>query len=413
MDERAETVVIGGGQAGLCASYHLTAHQRDHLVLERERLAESWRTQRWDGFYLNTPNWALRLPGYDYVGADPDAFMPRDEVVAHLERYASGTQAPVRCGVSVESLEQSPDGDYRLETSAGSLMARNVVVATGAFQQPRTTSLSRQMAAEILQLHASEYLRPAQLPAGAVLVVGSGSSGCQIAEELARSGRQVYLSVGSCPWSPRRYRGRDFIRWATDLGLMDQTVDSLASASEMRLACNQSLSGNDGGHDCHPRMLARLGVVLIGRVDAIDGHEIVVRPGLEEALAKADEFAVQFRRQVDEHVAATRLDVLDADPDLDAGPADPATANATTRLDLGSADITSVLWANGYEPDFRWIHLDIFDSDGWPRQIRGVTAAPGLYFVGLHWLHKRKSALFLGVGEDAEYVVGHLAGSGH
>ena len=406
MRERVETLVIGGGQAGLAVSYYLTKSGREHLILERGRLAETWRTQRWDGFCLNTPNWTLLLPGHSYVGDDPDAFMSRDEVVEHLEQYAQAFQPPLRCGVSVCSLERRSGGGYLLETSEGPLEANNVVVATGAFQQPAAPPFTGELPAWVFQLHASEYLRPSQLPAGAAFVVGSGSSGCQIAEELNQSGRTVYLSVGSCPWAPRRYRGRDFLRWAIDLGLMDETVDALPSP-RARLACNQTLSGTDGGHDCHPRMLARSGVVLVGRVEAARGQKVLIRADLNESLAKADEFAAEFKRKVDEHVIAGRLDVPD-EPDADSERDDAAAASTGRELDLRASGITTILWATGYRPDFGWIRLPVFDEDGWPLQVRGVTGLPGLYFVGVHWLYKRKSALFLGIGEDAEHIAGHI-----
>jgi putative flavoprotein involved in K+ transport len=404
--ERHETVIIGGGQAGLCVSYYLTRHGREHIVVERGRVAESWRSQRWDGFYLNTPNWTIQLPGSHYRGEDPDLFMPRDDVVTYVERYAESFRAPLRCGVGVSSLTRRSRGGYLLETSGGALEAENVVVATGAFQRPKRMPLARELPARIFQVHASEYRCPAQLPEGAVLVVGSGSSGCQIAEELREHGREVYLSVGSCPWSPRRYRGRDFMRWAMELGLMDETV---ASSPRAKLACNQSLSGNNGGHDCHPRSLARLGVVLVGRVEAVVRRKIVLRPDLHENLAKIDQFAASFKRQVDQYVWAARLDGFDRSEDADSPePDDPAATEQIHELDLGRSGIATVLWANGYRSDFRWIRLRLFDAEGWPVQVRGVTASPGLYFVGVHWLYKRKSALLLGVGEDAKYVAGHI-----
>jgi putative flavoprotein involved in K+ transport len=234
--------------------------------------------------------------------------------------------------------------------------------------------------------------------------VGSGSSGCQIAEELARNDRRVYLSVGNCGWGPRRYRGRDFMRWAIDLGLMDETVDRSPDA---RLACNQSLSGNDGGHDCHPRTLARLGVVLVGRLEGIRGRTFHLRPDLDENLAKADEFAERFKRQVDEHVLAAQLDVPDTPAD-DAPPSKPASADRRREIDLDRSGISTILWANGYRPDFDWIELPLFDNDGWPGQVRGVTRSAGLYFLGLHWLYKRKSSLLFGVGEDAEFITNHI-----
>ena len=405
MREHAEIVVIGGGQAGLCTSFFLARYGQEHVVLEQGRVAETWRTQRWESFTLNTPNWTLQLPGHGYAGDGPDAFMPRDDVVSYLERYAEVIDAPLRPGVRVASLERTSDG-YLLETSEGPLEADTVVVATGAFQRPRAPAIAGDRDPRILQLHTSDYRSPDQLPAGAVLVIGSGQSGCQIAEELVLQGRGVYLSVGRCPWAPRRYRGRDLVHWMIDLGLMDETVDTLPAPAARR-ACNPSLTGDGGGHDCHPRTLARLGVVLVGRVEVVRRGKIHIGPDLETNLAKGDEFEERLLERIDGYVADAGLDV----PHEPAGVEVDPKVDSIRELDCRSSGIATIIWANGYRPDFDWIHLDAFDGDGWPVHVRGCTAFPGLYFVGLHWLHTRKSALFLGVGEDAEHVARHIVGA--
>jgi putative flavoprotein involved in K+ transport len=393
--ERIDTVVIGGGQAGLSASYFLSQRGREHLVLEQGRVGESWRSQRWDGFYLNTPNWSLQLPGHHYAGGEPDAFAPLPEVIDYLERYAAFSEAPLRTGVGVNRLQRQ-DERYLLDTSTGPVEARNVVVATGAFQRPTPPPVS----GDVPALHTSDYRNPAQLPPGAVLVVGSGQSGCQIAEELLAHGRRVYLSAGRCPWFPRRYLGRDVVHWLLELGLADQTVDTLPAPSA-RLACNPALSGAGGiGQDCNPRTLERDGAVLVGRIERIDAGTARIAPGLDESLAKGDEFEAAFKQRCCEHAG------LEPEPE-----APPAPRREEIReLDLGAAGVGTVLWANGYRPDFGWIDLPVVDELGWPLQARGVSEFPGLYFLGINWLHKRKSALLFGVGEDAEYVVSHLAG---
>lgn len=406
MTARLDTIVVGGGQAGLAASYHLTERGREHLVLERGRVGETWQSQRWDGFCLNTPNWAQQLPGYHYRGDDPDAFAPLAEVVEYLEGYSSSFGAPVREDVDVTGLRQEGDG-YLVETQDERFLAENVILATGAFQQPTPRALGAESATDVFQLHTSAYRNPGQLPEGAILVVGAGQSGCQIADELLQAGRSVYLSAGRCPWFPRRYRGREIVGWALDIGLLDQTVDTLQSPAA-RLVCNPPVSGNDGGHDCHPRWLASRGAALLGRVRHIDGTRISFEPGLEETLLAGDTFVAELKRGIDAYIAAQGLTA----PEDEADDEPPPPVPDTEELELERSGISTVLWATGFRPDYGWIHLPLADDQGWAIQQRGVTEYPGLYIVGLNWLHKRKSALFCGVGEDAEYVVAHLVSRG-
>ena len=403
MTERIETVVIGGGQAGLSASYCLTAQGREHVVLERGRVGESWRSQRWDGFHLNTPNWAQQLPGYAYSGSDPDAFAPLRAVIAYLEDYARSFGAPIREGVEVTRVRRN-GAAFLVESERGAIEAEKVIVAAGAYQRPTPNPLMDALPSDVTRIHTSEYRRPGQLPEGAVVIIGSGQSGCQIAEELLAAGRKVYLSVGRCPWLPRRYRGRELMRWMVDTGLADQTVDTLPSPAA-RLLCNVPVSGNDGGHDCNPRWLARRGAILLGRVAAIEGARLRLSPDLAQNLAAGDTFEAEFKRRVDALVLASKLDVADPEPEEE-----KAAVPEIGELDLHEAGVSAVVWANGFRPDHRWIEGLEVDEQGWPVQRRGVSSTPGIYFVGLHWLHKRKSALFLGVGEDAEHVVSQLAG---
>ena len=406
MAERLDTAVVGAGQAGLSTSYFLTARGREHAVLERGRVGETWRSERWDGFCLNTPRWTQQLPGHEYDGEEPDGFAPLSEVIEYVDGYARSFDAPVREGVTVTALRSRGDG-YLLETSGGEIEARNVVVATGAFQQPTASAPGAESATSVLQLHTSAYRRPDQLPEGGVLVVGSGQSGCQIADELREAGRRVHLSVGRCPWFPRRYRGRDILHWTLVTGILDQTVDQLP-APEARLACNPPVSGNDGGHDCHPRWLSQRGVRLLGRVGRIDGTRVLFEPGLEENLVSGDAFAKEIRQAIDGFITAEGL----AAPEVDE-PTDAVVAETETEtLDLEREGVTSILWASGFRPDYSWIDLPLTDEQGWAVQSRGVTEHPGLYVVGLNWLYKRKSALLCGVGEDAEHVVGHLVERG-
>jgi putative flavoprotein involved in K+ transport len=395
MSERFDTIVIGAGQAGLSTSYLLTRRSRDHLVLERGRVGETWRSERWDSFRLNTPNWFLRLPGHEYDGDDREGFLTCAETVSYLERYAQSADGSLRTGVDVQTLSGTGDG-LRLETSAGPFTARNVVVATGSFrrQTPRPVATSK-----LLQLHSSEYRNPEQLPEGAVLVVGAAQSGCQIAAELNRAGRDVYLSLGRCPSLPLLYRGRRIYDWIIDVGMMDETVDKLPSPAA-RLAGNPTVASADVDHLVGPLRLAREGVTLVGRVEALDERRAHIQQDAAERLAEANGFLEMVKQRIDDHVAANALDL----PEDEAAPGRHEVVERA-ELDLRAAGVKTVIWANGYRPDFGWIEFPIVDSDGWPLQDRGVTEVEGLYFVGVHWLRKRKSALFLGVGEDAEHIV--------
>ena len=400
--ERVDTIVVGAGQAGLAASYFLTQHDREHLVLERGAVGETWRSQRWDGFYLNTPNWFLQLPGGEYDGDDPDAFAPLAEVIEYLEGYVRSFAAPIRENIEVTALRPAEDA-YLVQAAGETLSATNVVVASGAFQQPRPRVSGVDSAPVELQLTTSEYRRPGQLPEGAVLVVGGGQSGCQISDELLGAGRSVYLSAGNCAWFPRRHRGHDWVHWVVKAGILDDTVDSLAGPAA-RLACNPPISGNDGGHDCHPRWLAARGAVVVGRLEGVRDGVAHFASGIEETLAAGDQFAYSVIARIDEYIA---------EHGLEAGAPDererlPSPIPDVPRIDLRDAGITTILWASGYRPDYSWIELEVTDEFGWPVQRRGVSEHPGLYFVGVNWLHKRKSALFGGVGEDAEHVVSHL-----
>ncbi len=400
MAECIDTIVVGAGQAGLATSYFLTKHDREHAVLERGRVGETWRTERWDGFCLNTPNFAQRLPGFHYAGEDPGAFAPLPEVIAYLERYADSFGAPVREGVEVRRVSRKDDR-FVLETADGPIEAANVVVAAGAYQRPTPRPLADAVPTDVFQLHTSEYRRPDQLPVGAVLLVGSGQSGCQIAEELLAAGRTVYLSCGHCGWLPRRYRGRELVQWWLDTGFVDETPADLPSPAA-RLRCNSPVSGNDGGHDCNPRWLSERGAILLGRVAGFGGNAVEIGGNLEESLAWGEEFSTGFKKRVDAYIAERGLDV----PVEEDEP--PKPVHSVSSLDVQRDGIATILWANGFRPDHAWIDGVRTDEQGWPLHTGGVSPVPGLYFVGLHWMRKRKSSLFLGVGEDAEHVVSQL-----
>jgi putative flavoprotein involved in K+ transport len=401
--ERIETVIIGGGQAGLAMSYHLSRLGREHVILEEKWPGHRWRTERWDSFAYQFPNWTLQLPGYGYRGNDPDGFVLRDEVARFVEGYAAFIRAPVRCGTRVTALRQEPGTERLLvESNDARIEAANVVVATGPYQKPAIPRLAAVMPPWVFQIHSSGYRNPGQLPPGAVLVVGSGASGCQITEDLSKSGRQVYLAVGSHRRSVRRYRGRDIIWWSVKMGLFDLPVDTVPP--EAREGYLGNLTGAHGGHDIDVRRFATEGVVLLGHLRGVEEGKVIFATDLGETLNLADEACYQRLRLVDDYVHTTGYSV----PEPDAPSPGRKVPTPITTLDLRVADITSVVWGTGFRDDFGWVQLPVFDDVAQPIHRRGVTRHPGLYFLGLRWLHTLKSFGLLGVGEDAEYLAEHI-----
>jgi putative flavoprotein involved in K+ transport len=400
-----DCVAIGAGQAGLSASYHLRRLGVDHVVLERGAVGETWRTARWDSFCLNTPNWCTRLPGLDPPG-EPDAFAPLEDVIATLTDYADRIRAPVRRG-EVTALRVNR-GSFELTLEGDSLLARSVVVATGAFQRPTAHPAAAEVPAGIRHMHTVAYRNPGALPDGGVLVVGSGQSGCEIAQELLEAGRSVHLAVGRCGWAPRRYRGRELMRWMVDVGAMDETSEVLPTP-KARFAGNVAVSGSRGGRDCNPLVLQAMGARLYGRFLGFDGGRAVFRADLDENLEFGATFERDWCRRFDDYASAGGLDLLEHPTPLPG-----AVDAASTELALDREGVATVLWAGGFRPAFQWIGVPVFDELGFPRTRRGVTEVPGLTFVGLPWLYTRKSPLLLGVGDDAAHaadaVAAHLDG---
>jgi putative flavoprotein involved in K+ transport len=404
MTEHVDTIIVGGGQAGLSTSYYLKKQGREHVILEQARQAAKVWSNRWDSFTLNTPNWMTRLPGAEYQGNDPDGFMPRDEIVAYFDAYIERFELPIRYGIQVTSVEAIEAG-YLVSTDNGEFEAANVVIAAGLHQQPRIPSFSTNLPAEFHQLHSSEYRNPEMLPAGAALVVGSAQSGCQIAEELYQSGRKVFLSVSSAPRFPRRYRGKDITWWLDVAGFFDKTVDQLPSP-KAKFAPSAHSTGKNGGHTINLYQFAQDGVVLLGHIQSIQEDQITMAPDLKENLVKADKAEVDFVKQIDDYIENNGLDAPhDTLPILNDGFA----AEEILELDLKTAGITSVIWATGFNFNFGFVKFPVFDEDGYPVQKRGVTEYPGLYFIGLPFLQTIKSGLLFGVGDDAAYVAEHIS----
>lgn len=407
MDEQVDTIIIGAGHSGLATGYCLAQKKRSFIILEKgASLAPAWRS-RWDSFTLVLPNWTLQLPGYAYQGDDPDGFLTRDEMVRYMESFAASFQPDIRFGSQVTSIEKAPEGEkFLVRTTHRTYEAENVVVATGTFQSPRLPAYQRDITDEFTQLHTSQYHNPGQLPDGAVLVVGSGQSGCQIAEELYQSGRKVYLCVGGAPRLPRTYRGQDTVRWLGDMGFFDMTVDKLPSPRE-KFVANPFLTGKDGGHSLDLHQFARDGVVLLGRLRDAQGSRIFLAPTLIESLAKIDNFVAEVTAKIDQYIEANHIS---AQPEPVQPPLkDGYAAQVIQELDLHAAGIKSIIWATGYKFDYSLVKFPVFDEDGYPIQNRGVTAVPGLYFVGMHFMYKRKSGLPWGIAADAEYIAGHIA----
>lgn len=403
--ERIETVIVGGGQAGLATSYYLVQHGREHVVLERAaQAANSWRTGRWDSFTLVTPNWTLKMPGAEYNGPDRDGFMPRDEIVAYFEQYAERFQLPVQYSAQVVSIESINGQGYRVQTKDQIFQAKNVVIATGFEQLPKIPSCAANLSRDITQLHSSAYRNPESLPAGAVLIVGSGQSGTQITEELYKSGRRVFLCTGSAGRAPRRYRGRDTVEWMYLVGFFDLTPDKLPVPEEHFVA--PQLSGTDGGHTLNLHHFARDGVTLLGHLRGAEGYQLSIAPDLYENFAKADGFELQGKKMIDDYILASGISAPEEEViQMRDGYSQPIVE----ELDLQAAGIQTVIWATGYTFDYGLIKLPIGDEHGFPIQRRGVTNYPGLYFVGMPWMPSLKTGTLVGVGEFAEHVASHIA----
>jgi putative flavoprotein involved in K+ transport len=406
--EQIETVVIGGGQAGLAMSYCLGQLGCEHVILERQRVAERWRSERWDSLAFQSPNWNIRLPGFAFQAGDPNAFASRDEVFRFIESYAAFIRAPLRCGLAATSLRRK-SGSTRLlvETPTSFFEAKNVVIATGPFQVP-VTPIS--IGGTALHLHSSEYRNPQTLPPGAVLVIGSGNSGAQIAEELCAGQRRVFLSVSKHRRIPRRYRGKDYAWWYLAFGEGDTTVDQQCDPPPARL-----LTGVGGGHDLDLRRLAADGVVLLGHILGGRDGRLTIAADLAENLACGDASFVDFTCQADAYAARKGLDLPPSDVSAGFLRNQMEVTGPISTLDLTAAGISTIIWANGFRYDFNWIDLPIFadetpSSGRVPAHRRGITAVPGVYFLGLPWLHKLKSAFLHGVGDDAEYLAQHIAG---
>ncbi|MCX4977649.1 MSMEG_0569 family flavin-dependent oxidoreductase [Streptomyces sp. NBC_00620] len=399
--------VVGGGQAGLSVSHCLRERGIAHVVVEANRVGHEWRERRWDSFCLVTPNWQCRLPGHPYTGPDPDGFMVRAEIVRYLEEYVARFDPPLVEGVSVTGLRRSPGGVFELTTSAGEFTADQVVVATGPYHTPSVPRMAERLPGGVEQIHSSRYRNPSQLPDGAVLVVGTGQSGCQIAEDLHLAGRQVHLAVGSAPRVARFYRGRDCVAWLDEMGHYAKGIDSFDDVSAVRMRVNHYVTGRGGGRDIDLRAFARDGMRLYGRLTGIDGGILEFADDLKVNLDRADAVADGIKDAIDAHITAQGVPAPDEARYIPVW----EPAEQPEALDLAEARITSVIWSTGFTRDHRWIEIPVFDGRGYPMHWRGVTSTPGLYFLGLPWQYSWGSGRFEAVGRDAEFLADHIDAS--
>lgn len=403
MTERIPVVIVGGGQAGLSVSWYLKRDGVEHVVLERDTLMHHWRDARWDAFCLVTPNWQCQLPGYPYTGDDPDGFMVADELNAWLAGFPASFDPPVREHTEVTSVRPRDDGDgFDVLTSAGPLVAGQVVVAVGGYHVPNVPALAQALPERIAQVHSSAYKNPQSLPDGRVLVVGTGQSGAQIAEDLHLAGRDVALAVGDAPRCARTYRGRDVVAWLHDMGHYDRPVTEQPPEERGRDRTNHYVTGRDGGRDLDLRAFALEGLQLHGTLEAVVDGRFAFADDLVAHLDAADAVYNGINASIDAWIEARGI----AAPPPSVY--EPVWAPLGGRTTLPVEEVSAVVWATGFRSDFRWLHASVFDGAGVPQHVRGVTQVPGVLFIGLPWLHTWGSGRFASVARDAEHVAAHV-----
>jgi putative flavoprotein involved in K+ transport len=404
-------IIVGGGQAGLSASYYLQQQGVDHLVLEKHSLTHTWRNQRWDAFSLVTPNWQCALPGYRYSeehgGQDPHGFMKKDEINDYLAGFVKAVNAPVREGVAVRRVVPRAAGGFEVHTSQGDFTADQVICASGGYHTPIIPRLAERLPAGITQIHSEQYRNPQALPEGNVLVVGSGQSGAQIAEDLHLAGRKVFLGVGDAPRCARFYRGKDVVAWLAQMGYYRIGVDTHPLREGVRDNTNHYVTGRDGGRDIDLRKFALEGMELFGRLEGLQGQTLQFASNLSASLDSADAVYNRINGSIDKYIAEQGIDAPAGER------YEPVWTPSEERgeLNLVEQGITSIIWCIGFTPDFTWVEAPVFNGRGHPGHERGVTAQAGLYFLGLPWLYTWGSGRFSGVAQDAQYVVEHIVGA--
>ena len=398
-------IIIGGGQAGLSMSYCLKERGIAHVVFEKHRMGEAWRSQRWDSFCLVTPNWQCQLPGFPYPGSDPNGFMKKDEIVEYIEAYARFFRPPLHEGVKVSKLRQGENGLFEVSTDIGEYTASQVIIATGGYQTANLPRLAERFPESMVQLHSSSYKSESALPPGEVLIVGSGQSGCQIAEDLHLAGRKVHLCTGGAPRTARRYRGKDVVDWLADMGYYHMPVHEHPMKERVRAKANHYVTGRDGGRDIDLRKFALEGMKLYGRLKDIRDSQLSFAPDLKQNLDHADSVADSIKNTIDKYIEANAIEA----------PFEPRYVpvwepeEEPVSLDYHAAGITSVIWSMGFGTDYSWIEVPIFDGKGYPSHTRGITAVSGIYFLGLPWQYTWGSGRFSGVADDAKFLAETIA----
>nr|WP_312307962.1 MSMEG_0569 family flavin-dependent oxidoreductase [Acinetobacter variabilis] len=401
-----DVVIVGGGQAGLCVSHYLKKANIDHVVLEKEsELTHAWRNKRWDNFTLVTPNWQCLLPDHPYSGVDPDGFMKKNEIVEYLDQFIEKLNPPAILGITVQHVEKLADHSFVISTDQGEIQAKQLVVAAGGYHTPIYPKLSSQLPNDVTVIHSEQYFNAGQLPEGNVLVVGSGQSGAQIAEDLHLAGKKVYLSTGDAPRCARFYRGQDVVKWLFDMGYYQTTVKDHRYSEEVRNSTNHYVTGRDGGRDIDLRQFALEGMQLFGRFEDYKDGQLVFRPDLIQNLDMADATYNRINAGIDAYITEQNIETVE--PSSVYEPVWQPETEITT-LDLKAANITSIIWCIGFRPDYSWIDLDIFEASGYPKHERGVTLDADVTFIGLPWLHTWGSGRFLDIAKDAEFVSNHI-----
>ncbi|MFZ1813650.1 MAG: NAD(P)/FAD-dependent oxidoreductase [Rhizobiaceae bacterium] len=403
LPEKTDVVVVGAGQAGIAMSEHLRDCGIFHVVLERGRIAERWRSRRWDSLVANGPAWHDRFPGMEFEEFEPDEFVPKEKVADYFVAYSRMIEAPVFCNVSVDRVTRLSGRDgFHVQTSSGSLEARFVVAATGPFHSPLMPQLVPGDA-NVHQMHSADYKNPGQLGEGGVLVVGAGSSGVQIADELQRSGRNVYLSIGPHDRLPRRYRNRDYVWWMGVLGMWDD--ESVPPGKEH---VSIAVSGAYGGRTIDFRELAANGITLVGRTAGYKDGTMRFDRDVQTNFENGDTYYLSFLDQCDAHVDSNGLELPQEPSARQLGGTPDCVTKPVLELDLAGAGISTIIWATGYTPDFSWLDADVFKADGKPRHVRGVAPLPGVYFLGLPFMMSRGSSFIYGVWHDAKHIADHI-----
>jgi len=395
-------VIVGGGQAGLSMSYYLKHAGIDHVVFEKHSAMHAWRDYRWDNFSLVTPNWQCQLPGHDYRGGDPHGFMKKDEINEYLAGFQRSVGAPLREGVAVLRVVPLAGGGFSVRTSEGECTADQVVVASGGYHLPIIPRMAERLPGNILQVHSEQYRNAGSLPPGGVMVVGSGQSGAQIAEDLHLAGRRVFLAVGNAPRCARFYRGRDVVDWLADMQYYEMPVNEHPLREGVRDNTNHYVTGRDGGRDIDLRKFAAEGMELFGVLDGAEGDNLIFKDNLRANLDAADAVYNGINASIDKYIAKSAIDA--GEPGVYTPVWQPGEER--TRLNLRDAGIGSIIWCIGFAPDFSWLDAPVFNGRGHPGHVRGVTAQPGLYFLGLPWLYTWGSGRFSGVARDARYLLG-------